>query len=522
MEYIVDAQEAKEIDRISIEEIGMPSLVLMEKASMAVAGCIMAETNPTADSVLAVCGTGNNGGDGVAAARLLKESGYRVEVLVLGQEKHCSPEMKQQLSIAECLGVPVFWDNLSDERGEVDCADSNLPITETRLREYSIIVDAVFGIGLARPVTGRYAEYICWMNASGSDIVSVDVPSGIHAGNGSVLGEAVRATITVTFGNNKRGLLLYPGTEYAGQVIVADIGFPAIAVEKTAPKAFTYTKETAGNDFPVRKRRSHKGSYGRTLVIAGSPSMSGACYLAGEAAYRMGCGLVQIVTAEENANVIRTRLPEAIVTTWSGTLTDEEEHTVLEGVRSAASVVIGPGLGKSQGAKHLLDIVLQEMEKTPEKPVVIDADGLNLLAESGRYQMLGRQYVLTPHVREMSRLLGCDVTEVKNHMVEHVTGQQGGAVVVLKDARTLVSNGETLYFNTSGNSALATGGSGDVLSGIIGGLLAQGVAPMRAASLGVYLHGLAAEQYTENYVPHSMLAGDIIRMLPDVLAELLR
>lgn len=467
----------------------------------------MAETQPATDRILAVCGTGNNGGDGVAAVRLLKESGYDVSVLVLGQKERCTSEMQQQLNIAECLDVPVFW-------------DSSSPITETRLQEYSIIVDAIFGIGLAREVTGRYAQCIRLLNASGRDIVAVDIPSGIHAGNGEVLGEAVRATMTVTFGNNKRGLLLYPGTEHAGQVIVADIGFPGKALGQVSPKAFTFTKETAGAYFPGRKKRSHKGTYGRVLVIAGSPEMSGACYLASEAAYRMGCGLVQVVTAVENSSVIRTMLPEAIVTVWSESVTDTEEKAVTEAIRSAASVVIGPGLGKGAGAKRLIEIVLREMKTMTEKPVVIDADGLNILAETGLYRTLGRQFVLTPHVREMSRLMDCEVTDVTAHMAESVTAQQGGATVVLKDARTLVSDGVHLYINTSGNSALATGGSGDVLSGMIGGLLAQGLPPMRAASLGVYLHGLTAEYYTEKHLPHSMLARDILLTLPQVLAEI--
>ncbi|MCH5267418.1 MAG: NAD(P)H-hydrate dehydratase [Lachnospiraceae bacterium] len=518
MEYIVDAKEAKEIDRISIQEIGIPSMVLMEKASMAVASCIMAEADSLTDRVLAVCGTGNNGGDGVAAARLLKESDFDVSVLVLGQKERCTEEMRQQIKIAEQLNVPVFWDNLAEDAENNGV--SKMTITETRLREYSIIVDAIFGIGLARPVTGKIARYIQAMNQSGRDIVAVDIPSGIHADNGKVLGQAVHARVTVTFGNTKRGLLLYPGMEYAGQVIVADIGFPQKAVAEVSPKAFTFKKETVGNYLPDRKRRSHKGSYGKTLVIAGSPDMSGACYLAAKAAYRMGCGLVQVVTASENAVVIRTKLPEAIVTTWSEAVTQDEEEALVAGIQSAAAVVIGPGLGQSEGANRLVDITLRELSKMPNKPVVIDADGLNILSGRGEYHTLGKQFVLTPHMREMSRLTGKEIDEISENMIETVTGQQGGATVVLKDARTLVSDGASLYINTSGNSGLATGGSGDVLSGIIGGLLAQGMIPFQAASLGVCLHGLAAEQYTEKFLPHSMLAGDILEMLPEVLASI--
>lgn len=518
MEYIVDAQEAKEIDRISIQEIGIPSMVLMEKASMAVAGCIMAESDPAVDRILAICGTGNNGGDGVATVRLLKESGFDVSVLVLGQKERCTEEMNRQLEIAEQLDISVFWDNPSQGSEENDSEE--MTITETRLQEYSIIVDAIFGIGLAREVTGKIARYIQAINRSGKDIVAVDIPSGIHADNGKVLGHAVNARVTVTFGNNKRGLLLYPGMEYAGQVIVADIGFPKKALARVSPKAFTLKKETVGNYLPDRKRRSHKGSYGKTLVIAGSPDMSGACYLASEAAYRMGCGLVQIFTAVENATVIRTKLPEAIVTTWSESVTNDEEKLLVAALHSAASIVVGPGLSMSDGAKRLLDITLCELKNMPDKPVVIDADALNILAERNQYYEMGHQFILTPHMREMSRLTGMETTEISGNMIETVSGQQGGATVVLKDARTLVSDGKLLYINTSGNSGLATGGSGDVLSGIIGGLLAQGMTPFQAACLGVCLHGLTAERYSEKYLPHSMLARDILEMLPYVLADI--
>lgn len=508
MEYIVNGSQAREIDRCSIQEIGIPSMVLMEKAAMSVASCIMAQADKKQDRILVVCGTGNNGGDGVAAARMLRDAGYIASVLVLGQEERCSEEMKQQISIARHLGVSVFWDNLTGET----------TFTETSFSEYSIIVDAIFGIGLSRDVTGVIADYINAINRSAADVLAVDIPSGISADTGAVLGTAVKATITVTFGHNKRGLVLYPGTEYAGQVVVTDIGFPEMVTERVMKQSqtFTYTKEDLSVYFPNRKKRSNKGSYGRVVVIAGSKDMSGACYLSGEAAYRMGCGLVHIVTAQENAEVIRIKLPEAIVTGWSENVTGEQEADITAAIHKAAAVVIGPGLGQEAGAERLLDLVLQEAKKLPELPVVIDADGLNLLAKKRLYSTLGRQYVLTPHLREMSRLSGKSVQEIADDMTSAVMGQQAGATIVLKDARTLVSDGDWLYINLSGNSALSTGGSGDVLSGMIGGLLAQGCTQRTAATLAVYMHGLTADQYCESALPHCMLARDILEMIPKI------
>ncbi|OKZ64067.1 MAG: hypothetical protein BHW05_05055 [Clostridium sp. 42_12] len=508
MEYIVNGSQAREIDRCSIQEIGIPSMVLMEKAAMSVASCIMAQADKKQDCILVVCGTGNNGGDGVAAARMLQDAGYIVSVLVLGQEERCSEEMKQQISIARHLGVSVFWDSLTGKT----------TFTETSFSEYSIIVDAIFGIGLSRDVTGVIADYINAINRSAADVLAVDIPSGISADTGAVLGTAVKATITVTFGHNKRGLVLYPGTEYAGQVVVTDIGFPEMVTERVMKQSqtFTYTKEDLSVYFPNRKKRSNKGSYGRVVVIAGSKDMSGACYLSGEAAYRMGCGLVHIVTAQENAEVIRIKLPEAIVTGWAENVTAEQEADITAAIHKAAAVMIGPGLGQEAGAERLLDLVLQEAKKLPELPVVIDADGLNLLAKKGLYSTLGRQYVLTPHLREMSRLSGKSVQEIADDMTSAVMGQQAGATIVLKDARTLVSDGDWLYINLSGNSALSTGGSGDVLSGMIGGLLAQGCTQRTAATLAVYMHGLTAEQYCESAPPHCMLARDILEMIPKI------
>lgn len=520
MHSIADAVEAKEIDRISIEEIGIPSMVLMERAAMSVASCIMDVANPKTDEILAVCGTGNNGGDGVAVTRMLQEAGYSVSILVLGQIETCSEEMRQQISIAKKLGISV---SVSVQK-ELDLASSN-SVTGEKLEKYTVIIDAIFGIGLSREVSGVYREWIAWMNHAAARVVSVDIPSGIHASTGEVLGLAVQADQTITFGVNKRGLVLYPGTQYAGEIVVADIGFPKQAVEKVSVKAYTYHPSQLPSLLPERKPRSHKGSYGKVLMIAGSSQMSGACYFAAAAAYRVGAGLVQILTAQENVVVLRTKLPEAIVSTWSEDEIDTEVELFRQMMDQASSIVIGPGIGQSDAAGKLVKMVLEYgTSEGKTTPIIIDADGLNLLAgmreyfvpcrQGGRQIKLPDNMILTPHLKEMSRLIQQEVSHIASNMPDTVIERGSGCTIVLKDARTLVSNGRELYINTTGNAALAKGGSGDVLSGMIGGFLAQGMKALEAASLAVCLHGMTADAYVKDRGIRSMLASDILAEIP--------
>lgn len=514
MQYITNAREAKEIDRISIQEIGISSLVLMEKAALAVAGCVKANTN-TQDQILAVCGMGNNGGDGVAAARLLWEDGYSVTICLIGREEAASEEMRRQISIVKNLGIRVC---------------TGLPSGE-----YNVILDALFGIGLSREVTGEFADVINWMNEQEAVRFAVDIPSGISASTGEVLAVAVYADFTITFGTNKRGLVLFPGCNYAGQVIVADIGFPKKAVEKVEPRTYTLTREEAAEMMPPRILRSNKGSYGKVLVIAGSKEISGACYLCAEAAYRMGCGLVKVITASENAAVIKNRLPEALVKTYDSgkDYSIPENKTTLQvmieqEIQWATTIVIGPGIGLEEPADILLTQVLQEKNKA----VVIDADGLNLLAKKEEYFVLREDgsrkiclpenIVLTPHLVEMSRLVQVELPVLRGKMVEQALLSLERAncqTLVLKDARTVVTDGNEVYVNTTGNNALSTGGSGDVLSGMIAGLLAQGMKPKKAAVLAVCLHGIAAEEYMGYGGRYSMMASDILQMLPKILPQ---
>ncbi len=527
MRYLTDSKTMKEVDTRAQEEIGIPGSVLMERAALAVAEAVQelihlygSRQKKEKNRILAVCGIGNNGGDGVAAARILYEWGYPAEFQIIGEERQGSALLKRQIQIAERCGV---------KRRENNKASAS---HGTELSEYTIVIDALFGIGLTRAVEGVYAECIHEMNLSGVPIVAVDMPSGVNADNGRIETVAVRAKRTVTFGYSKLGLELYPGREYAGTVQIADIGFPKQLEETTAFPAFQY-EEVDVRLRPPRREYSNKGTFGKVMVVAGMKNMCGACYLSAKAAFRTGAGMVKILTVEENREALHTLLPEAILATY------EPEHVkskleierICQELTWADAVVVGPGLGRSAVARLLVDLVLQYAHV----PVVVDADALHHIAANPEYvgkkaegESFNRLYiegdlVLTPHIKEMADLLSCEIEQIQADMpgvarsvIRHMTGR--GLTLALKDARSVVAcAGEMqLCVNASGNSGMATAGSGDVLTGIIAALLAQGMSCFEAASLGVYLHGLAGDKAAEKIGRYACMAEDILEGLTEL------
>lgn len=487
MRYIYTNKEAKAIDTHAIQTVGIPSLVLMEKAAMTVAAVLM-ERESRERRILAVCGSGNNGGDGVAVARILHQQGYKTAVTVIGQSEHMTEEMKKQLEIAVNCHVPV------------------LPTTAITDGQFDIMLDGIFGIGLSREVEGIYEQMIDAMNESGADLYALDVPSGIHAGTGAVLGTAIRAKCTITFGVNKMGLVLHPGCEYAGEVIVGDIGFPKESVNSIEASAYHYEPSDLSVLLPVRPVRSHKGTFGRVLVVAGCETMSGACYLAAKAAYAMGAGLVKVVSAADNREILLSSLPEILFA-----VRDE----IAEAVDWADAIVVGPGLGLTDEAEELVRYVI---ENSPV-PTVIDGDGIRLCRNIT--DSLTDNFILTPHVKEMSYLTGASVSELQQDIpgTTRKAADEWECILVQKDAKTAVSDGKECYINVSGNNGMATGGSGDVLSGIIGGLLGQGLEPFDAAKLGVYLHGLSGDAMAMEKGVYSLMASDLITGLSHVLGN---
>lgn len=486
------------IDAYSIETVGIPGIVLMERAALVMEEEIVCRF-PSPVSVTVIAERGNNGGDGLALGRLLLARGYTVSFYEIGGVRHASESYQTQRKILENLGVH-FLEKLPD-------------------KDSDIWVDAVFGVGLKRDVAGIQREVLEEVNTRSGFKIAVDVPSGVDASSGKILGCAFQADLTITFGLSKIGLVLYPGASLAGEVVVKEIGFPEEAVEAVLPKTIRYTKEDLCR-LPKRWPWSNKGSYGKVLLIVGTKNMAGAAYLSATAAYRTGSGLVRIFTCEENREILQSRVPEAIMTTYAS---DEEALAKLPEALDWATVIgIGPGLGQNARTARLLTAVLQR----GSCPLVIDADGINTLAAlkqngsvSSEYDSYGAPIILTPHLKEMERLTGKKVAEIQNTLMETAREAADAThIFVLKDARTIVSDGSApTYINMSGNNGMATGGSGDVLTGILCGLLAGGLSALEAARLGVYCHGLAGDAAAKEKGYYGMTAGDLLTYLPDII-----
>lgn len=493
MKYLVTADEMKQYDTNTIDTIGIPGMVLMERAALG-AFSLIEEKFGSGDRsdvhVLIMAGMGNNGGDGLALARLLTEAGFAVTIYYVGNEQRASEQWKLQKKILESFSV-----------GTCDKIEGT---------EYTVMVDALFGVGLSRDIEGDYAQAVDRFNQAKAFKLALDVPSGIHSDTGTVLGCAVRADVTLTFGFCKRGLMFSPGNSYAGEVITVPIGITERSFLGRRPEMFFYN-ETMEELLPKRNKDGNKGTFGKVLLIAGSPKMAGAVVLAAKATYRSGAGMVKVITHAENRLLMQSTVPEALF----GTAEDLEES-----MNWADVIAIGPGLGQSKEALQLLEQVI----KDSRLPLLMDADGLNLLsehretllaelAEQGRG---GRQIILTPHVGELARLLNKPIAELKKDLSSYgkAFAQELHGIVVAKDARTFTcrENGPTCV-NIHGNSGMATAGSGDVLTGIIAGLLAQGMDSFEAASIGVHLHAMSGDKVAEEIGEHACMAGDIVNQL---------
>lgn len=491
MKRIVDGQTAKRIDEYTINGIGIPSLVLMERASLAVAD-VVGETVDKKDAILVLCGNGNNGADGVCAARILWQRGYSVKVLLVNREGKYSRELECQIHIAENIGVPF----------------EGRTCTKKVAGEYNLIVDAMFGIGLSRELGEDYRKVIEAVNESDAQVISVDIPSGVNSSDGRVMPEAVRADKTVTFGYEKIGMMLYPGAEYAGEVICRDIGFDCGSITEGV---YAYEKRDI-QLIPSRKAASNKGTYGKVLVVAGSKLMCGAAYLAAAAALKMGAGLVKIYTHEENKTALNTRLAEALLSTYD----KFNEKSIKDELKWATCVIIGPGLSTDDTARQITEYVLSQVKV----PVIIDADALNLIAQ---YSFkIPENAIVTPHIGEMARLCATDISSIKEDRIHSASeyAKKHKCICVLKDARTVTAayTGE-VYLNLSGNSGMSTAGSGDVLTGIIAGMCVMGLDMVTAASMGVYIHGLSGDAAAAKYSQYSMTACDIVESINEVMKE---
>lgn len=541
MRILVNSQEMKQCDTNTIERRKVPSLVLMERAAL---GVVEEISSRSIDSsrCLVVCGLGNNGGDGMAVARLLHQRGSDVTVVCDWKPEKATEQTRAQYEMLKAYEIPIV-PRVAVAMGEKetaqitsgsDSAGVSVKITPSAYRRYPLIIDAIFGIGLSREIEGHWCEEIMALNAMEGYKVAVDIPSGIHGDDGRRMGCAFRADLTVTFAYEKTGLLLYPGCEYAGEVAVRDIGIDRYSWFDAKPTAYAY-EDSDISRMPERRARSNKGTYGKVLVVAGKHNMAGAAYFSGKAAVMTGCGLVKIFTTEENRTIIQQLLPEAILETWTADETeqfnlirDSEGNTdgqdtskvianrddlnrrIGSCVSWADVIVLGPGLGTDSVAEAIVTEVLQRAAC----PVIADADALNLLAKNPQPLRIRQgRTILTPHMGEMARLTGKSIEELSASMVNSAAAvaKEYRAVCVLKDARTVTALPDgTYYVNTSGNNGMSTAGAGDVLTGIIAGLIAQGMIVEEAAPLGVYLHGRAGDAIAGETGCYSMMASDII------------
>ena len=482
MKYILTSNEMREIDTATSESIGVPSSVLMERAALVCAEEIKSSGFDTS-RILIVCGMGNNGADGLALARIINRF-YKPDVYLVGAYK-------------ELKGLPkAQYDSAARSKVKL--------ITDPDFSSYTIIVDAIFGIGLTRALEGIHLDIVKKINESPAKVVAVDIPSGIDATSGQVLGDAVRADLTVSFAYTKLGQVLYPGAEYSGILHVRDIGIYADLCTETSKFMYTYTERDL-NLIPKRRRYSNKGSYGRVLAIAGSENMSGAAVLAAKSAYKSGSGLVEVFTHEKIRGVVGSSLPEAILSVYGER---PDFGKLYNSVNSASAVLIGPGLSKSKVAESILRYVLE----SASVPVVIDADALNIISENPELMPYLKGKIITPHLGEMARLTGKGIPEIAENIVEVAKefARIHECICVLKDARTIVAlDDEPVFVNTAGNSGMAKGGSGDTLAGIIVSLLSQGMTKGDAARLGVYLHAYAGDLAASKKGEYALLATDI-------------
>lgn len=509
---IVTAEQMRTLDRRATEEFGVPSIVLMENAGVRafdVALDMLSEIDGS--RVLVIAGKGNNGGDGFVVARHFHEVGVDVRVALVGRIEDVKGDAGVNLGIAKKSGIVI------DEIAEL----GDLPM---KLAHCDLIVDALLGTGIRGEVTGFAGEVIDAINASGKTVVAVDLPSGLDADTGEIGGRCVIADATVTFALPKIGLVSYPGLDYAGDLYVAEIGIPASAFDTAGISSFVTESDDILYRMPDRAPDAHKGTFGHVAVIAGSIGLTGAAAMSSMSAVRIGAGLVTLAVPESLNDILAAKVTEVMTVplaeTESRSFSLGAMKQALELVGRCDSVAIGPGVGKDpETVKFVL-----EMLPAIDCPMVIDADGLNAVSEdTSVLSSVKSAVVLTPHPGEMARLLGTSTAEIQSNRLETArqAAKKFGAVVVLKGAATVIASPDgEVWVNTTGSPALATGGTGDVLTGAIVGLLAQGLSAIDAAICGVYIHGKAGELAAEEFGDAGVAATDLLPLLPRAIERL--
>ena len=516
---VLTAAEARAFDRWAIDELAVPALVLMENAALALAEAIATDFGE-ARRVAIFCGPGNNGGDGLALARQLLTRGYEVGLFLAAFGRPLSDDCARQLAICRAMDLAIFELGNDWRESAASAATADL------------VVDALFGTGLERPLRAPYAALVEWLNELPLPRLAVDIPSGLDAGRAHPIGVAIRADATVTFAAPKVAHLLLPAAEWVGELSVADLGVPFDLSPCADGDLEVLTSEELAHGLPARAAAAHKGEFGHVLLVAGSRGKAGAAILAARGAVRGGAGLVSVATVDAAWAALASAVPEAmslpIPEEAGGGLPFAALARLIAAAQERDVLAVGPGLGQSPGTFRLVRSLVLGAGGVP---VVLDADGLNAFAssrapkgtkgggarrpESGGLEQLAQRRaptILTPHPGELARLLGCSTAEVEGDRLTSVrrAAERSGAIVVLKGARTLIAqpSGE-VAINTTGNPGMASGGSGDVLTGLLAARLAQGDDPVFAAQLAVHLHGLAGDLALAAGVAPAVPAGSL-------------
>jgi len=512
---VATAEIMRKLDRRAIQEFGIPGMVLMENAAR---GTVRAMFHHFPDlptrHVGILAGRGNNGGDALAIARYLLNREVACQVYLLAGREELKGDAATNLEILRRMGGPIV------EIPNQQAWESQ----HEKVAVHDLWVDGIFGTGLNAPVKGFFRKVIDEVNSLGRPVVAIDIPSGLDADSGQVLGSCIRACVTVTFGLAKRGLLLHPGVQYCGRLIIVDISLPRPAIEAERLKDHLIEGSELVPFLLPRNPDGHKGDYGHLLVLSGSPGKTGAAAMVCEAALRVGTGLITLGIPRSLNAIMEVKLTEPMTEplpeTKDQTLGLSAQHRIMELCERKNALAIGPGLSLHPETARLI----QRIVRHTSLPTVIDADGLTALV--GKMPSTGKNrknLILTPHPGEMARLLGMTVPEIQKNRVEIARNfaQKNGLVLVLKGARSIVAGPEgDIYINPTGNPGMASGGMGDVLTGMVGGFLAQGFSPLEAAKLGVYLHGLVGDFVAYRKGERGMGATDLIQETPKMLRAL--
>jgi NAD(P)H-hydrate epimerase len=502
---LATAAEMRELDRLAIKDYGIPGMVLMENAGRGVVSELEKKWGPVKGRrYLIFCGKGNNGGDGLVIARYLHNMGAKVSVRLFSDDMKGDAGTNLKAALKMGVDIKPVSKNLKGETSGAKHADA--------------VIDAIFGTGLTDEVLKPYKTVMDMVNASAKRVVAVDIPSGVNSDSGRIMGASIRADLTVTFGLPKRGLYLYPGAQMTGEISVVDISIPAEAVYSAPIRANLITGHSLRGVIPPRKLDSNKGTFGHLFILAGSVGKTGAAVMAAQAASRSGAGLITVGVPESLNDVFEEKLTEEMTVplpeSGNRTLSLKALEKILEHLNGKTALAIGPGISTDPDTIKLISALLPKVKI----PTLIDADGLNILSiDDEPLRKMKAPVMLTPHPGEMGRLLGVLAREVQADRPAAAIELAGeyNATVVLKGARTLVASpsGE-FHINTTGNPGMATGGTGDVLTGVIGSLMAQGIPMVDAAKAGVYVHGLAGDLAACVKGQAGMVAGDITDFLP--------